>query len=125
MEPPASPSRAVLLSGPAGPGGHRVYYFALQQFAATHQSALDAQIRAACPLRRRWYLAYCIPVMRSSRDRAPRDPAAHGAVEAQGAAASESRASESGHPALQRIEAGLSFKHKAYAALKNAIVSMD
>jgi DNA-binding GntR family transcriptional regulator len=63
--------------------------------------------------------------MRSSRDRAPRDPAAHGPVEAQGAAASESRTSESGHPALERIEAGLSFKHKAYAALKNAIVSMD
>ena len=67
--------------------------------------------------------------MRSSRDRAPRDPAAHGAVEAQSAPASESRAplktNESGHPALGRIEAGLSFKHKAYAALKNAIVSMD
>jgi DNA-binding GntR family transcriptional regulator len=67
--------------------------------------------------------------MSSSRDRAPRQPAAHGPVEAQGAAASEPRVplrtSEGGHPALERIEAGLSFKHKAYAALKNAIVSMD
>ena len=31
----------------------------------------------------------------------------------------------SAHPALEPIEAGLSFKHKAYAALKNAIVAMD
>jgi DNA-binding GntR family transcriptional regulator len=67
--------------------------------------------------------------MMSSRDRAPRHPAAHGPVEAQTVVASESRTplrtSENGHPALERIEAGLSFKHKAYAALKNAIVSMD
>jgi len=31
----------------------------------------------------------------------------------------------SAHPALQPIEAGVSFKQKAYTALKNAIVSMD
>ena len=35
------------------------------------------------------------------------------------------RGGASAHPALEPIEAGLSFKHKAYAALKNAIVAMD
>jgi hypothetical protein len=31
----------------------------------------------------------------------------------------------SAHPPLQPIEAAVSFKQKAYSALKNAIVSMD
>ena len=35
------------------------------------------------------------------------------------------RGTSSAHPPLQPIEAGVSFKQKAYAALKNAIVSMD
>ncbi|HXD46444.1 MAG TPA: GntR family transcriptional regulator [Pseudolabrys sp.] len=34
-------------------------------------------------------------------------------------------ASSGSHPALEPFETGVSFKHKAYVALKNAIVSMD
>ena len=40
-----------------------------------------------------------------------------------GAAAEASAGSA--HPALEPFETGVSFKHKAYVALKNAIVSMD
>jgi DNA-binding GntR family transcriptional regulator len=46
-----------------------------------------------------------------------RRPAAREFAPARGGAAA--------HPALQRIDAGVSFKQKAYTALKNAIVTMD
>src|SRR5579875_1145534 len=54
----------------------------------------------------------------SSRNRPSRShsPAANGTPAGQTAGS---------HPALEPIEASASFKHKAYAALKSAIVSMD
>jgi DNA-binding GntR family transcriptional regulator len=55
--------------------------------------------------------------MSSSRDRASRRAPARGPAAI--------RSGVSAHPALEPIEAGVSFKQKAYAALKNAIVSMD
>jgi DNA-binding GntR family transcriptional regulator len=55
--------------------------------------------------------------MSSSQSRAPHRAAVRGPAAIRGAA--------SAHPALQPIEAGTSFKQKAYTALKNAIVSMD
>ena len=61
------------------------------------------------------HLAYCIPVM-SIRDRNPRRVSLPG----RGAAARAPLA-----PALQPIDVTPSFKHKAYTALKNAIVAMD
>src|SRR5262249_40624557 len=62
------------------------------------------------------HLAYCIPAM-SSRDRNPRRVNV-----SEGRAA---RAPLSPRPALPPIDIGTSFKHQAYVALKNAIVSMD
>lgn len=62
------------------------------------------------------YLAYCIPVM-SNRDRSPRRVG----VSSREAA----RAPFAPQPALQPIDVTPSFKHKAYTALKNAIVAMD
>jgi DNA-binding GntR family transcriptional regulator len=53
----------------------------------------------------------------SSRDRLPLRSAVRGPAVLRG--------SSSAHPPLQPIEAGVSFKQKAYTALKNAIVSMD
>jgi len=53
----------------------------------------------------------------TSRDRLPRHSAVRGPAVMRGGL--------SAHPALQPIEAGVSFKQKAYTALKNAIVSMD
>jgi DNA-binding GntR family transcriptional regulator len=64
------------------------------------------------------HLAYCIPVM-SSRDLSPRRVS----VRARGPAAV--RAPLALQPALEPIDTTPSFKHKAYAALKNAIVAMD
>jgi DNA-binding GntR family transcriptional regulator len=55
--------------------------------------------------------------MNTSRDRSSPRPAAPQAAATRGGV--------SAHPALQPIEVGISFKQKAYAALKNAIVSMD
>jgi DNA-binding GntR family transcriptional regulator len=55
--------------------------------------------------------------MTASPDRKTRTTAASEALPA--------RAGTSAHPAMQPIEAGVSFKQKAYTALKNAIVSMD
>ena len=55
--------------------------------------------------------------MSSSRDRASSRLAVRGPAAVRGGS--------SAHPALKPIEAGVSFKQKAYAALKNAIVSMD
>jgi DNA-binding GntR family transcriptional regulator len=63
------------------------------------------------------HLAYCIPVM-SSRTRNPRRIG----VSTRGPAA---RSPLSPHPALAPIDVTPSFKHKAYTALKNAIVAMD
>src|SRR4029077_14373736 len=54
----------------------------------------------------------------STRDRNPRRVS----VSERGGAA---RAALAPHPALQPIDVTPSFKHKAYAALKNAIVAMD
>ena len=54
----------------------------------------------------------------STRDRNPRRVS----VSERGGAA---RAPLAPHPALQPIDVTPSFKHKAYAALKNAIVAMD
>src|SRR5450759_4557167 len=64
------------------------------------------------------HLAYCIPVM-SNRDRTSRRVSgrARGTATATAAVAPQ--------PALAPIDATPSFKHKAYAALKNAIVAMD
>jgi DNA-binding GntR family transcriptional regulator len=53
----------------------------------------------------------------SRRDRLPLRSAVRGPAVLRG--------SSSAHPPLQPIEAGVSFKQKAYTALKNAIVSMD
>src|SRR3954447_12885820 len=53
----------------------------------------------------------------SSRDRLPRPSAVRGPAVMRGGL--------SAHPPMQPIEAAVSFKQKAYAALKNAIVSMD
>jgi len=73
------------------------------------------------PLHRSGRLVYCIPAM-SSRTRSPssrrvparpcRSPAPVGAA-------------VSPQPAIEPIDPAPSFKHKAYAALKNAIVAMD
>src|SRR4029079_5541838 len=62
-------------------------------------------------------LAYCIPAMSESRTRrvmSQSDPQSE-----QTARAASSR------PALSPIDTAPSFKHQAYAALKNAIVAMD
>src|SRR3974390_1523520 len=55
--------------------------------------------------------------MTASPDRRSRTPAARGVLPV--------RSGGGSHPAMQPIEAGVSFKQKAYMALKNAIVSMD
>src|SRR3974390_2693749 len=55
--------------------------------------------------------------MTVSRERKPRSAAASIAI--------PGRVGTSAHPAMQPIDAGVSFKQKAYTALKNAIVSMD
>ena len=63
-------------------------------------------------------LAYCIPVM-STRDLNPRR------VNVRSRGSSQARASLGFQSALEPIDVTPSFKHKAYAALKNAIVAMD
>ena len=55
----------------------------------------------------------------SSRDRNPRRVS----IRARGP--SSARAASAPQPALEPIDATPSFKHKAYTALKNAIVAMD
>src|SRR4051812_1276024 len=55
--------------------------------------------------------------MTASPDRKSRSAAARDALTV--------RSPPSSHPAMQPIEAGVSFKQKAYTALKNAIVTMD
>jgi DNA-binding GntR family transcriptional regulator len=55
--------------------------------------------------------------MTASPDQRSRTPAARGAL--------PGRSGGGSHPAMQPIEAGVSFKQKVYTALKNAIVSMD
>src|SRR5665811_1155686 len=75
--------------------------------------------RAQCISRLRvpGLLAYCIPVMSNQRRSSSRDR-----VRSPGGASSPRPAMA---PALAPIETAPSFKHKAYAALKNAIVAMD
>jgi DNA-binding GntR family transcriptional regulator len=75
-------------------------------------NALRMVLRAAV------HLAYCIPAMSN------RDPSSRGVgVRARGPG--RARAALASQPALSPIDATPSFKHKAYAALKNAIVAMD